>query len=636
MQKRLMLLLLLLLLPQRVAAQNSPVTWTVIPGYNGTFKAGAWIPITITVANSGSDLRGRVEWRWQTGASRFAQSVDLPRGAKKQIVLPAVANSRGGDATVELYSGTTAVASEEHIHFNQVDVNTLVIGVLSDMSNALAELAGISSNQGSSTTLLHLGQADLPERWELLQSFDVLFVHDTDSSTWSDAQRTAVAQWVADGGQLIVGGDRTRTAAGIGALLPATVTEPARPARLAALSAKLGWKPRDPAASVQALRLKPQAGAQVLAADGDMPLLVRRSYGGGQVIQATFDLQALNTQGNAVPLWERLIIRGGPPPEWSQLQSNAQWVLQQSIALPALRLPSIWELLGFLALYIGLVGPANYLILRRLDRREWAYVTVPLTVALFTAGAYGVGARGRGGSASATALTIARAAPGSTTGEALSYLGIYSPVRRSYRVGLGQEALVRDGLDMVGLGRQPMETRRTESAVEVPALFIDVGEMRPLNVQQTTPVPDVRASIQHGGGQSTIEIENRSSQPLVDVALVAGQSLQKLEDLRPGERRAVQFKPEMGGTPDEAGFHSGGVIKRGAALRALQSFAFDAEGPPPEKGPGDAVQPAPAPGQTVQLVAWSSDPNIQVALDGAPADVKGDTVYLWSLGKLSP
>jgi hypothetical protein len=309
-------------------------------------------------------------------------------------------------------------------------------------------------------------------------------------------------------------------------------------------------------------------------------------------------------------------------------------VLQQSIALPALRLPSIWGLLAFLALYIGLVGPANYLILRRLDRREWAYLTVPLTVVLFTAGAYGVGARGRGASATTTVLTLVRAAPGSTTGQALSFLGVYSPSRRSYRVGLAQDALVGDGLNTLETGRQALEIVRTESSVEMPAFFVDVGAMRTLNVQQIAAVPEVRALLRQGaGGQWTVEIENRSAEPLVDVALLAGQNLQKLDDLGPGERRTVAWKPEFGGFPDDARFHNEGVIKHGTALRALQNFAVE-PGMPPQKelnAPAQAVS-----GQEVRLVAWSSRPSLQVTLNGAQNSVQGDTLYLWSLGKLRP
>ena len=54
--------------------------------------------------------------------------------------------------------------------------------------------------------------------------------------------------------------------------------------------------------------------------------------------------------------------------------------------LPSLALPPIGGLLVLLFGYIVLVGPVNYLVLRRLDRREWAWFTVPALIVVFTVG----------------------------------------------------------------------------------------------------------------------------------------------------------------------------------------------------------------------------------------------------------
>ena len=59
--------------------------------------------------------------------------------------------------------------------------------------------------------------------------------------------------------------------------------------------------------------------------------------------------------------------------------------------LPSLALPPIGGLLVLLFGYIVLIGPINYLVLRRLDRREWAWVTMPVLIVVFTVGAFGFG-----------------------------------------------------------------------------------------------------------------------------------------------------------------------------------------------------------------------------------------------------
>ncbi len=61
--------------------------------------------------------------------------------------------------------------------------------------------------------------------------------------------------------------------------------------------------------------------------------------------------------------------------------SDDQTIVSAVANLPSLALPPIGGLLVLLFGYIVLVGPVNYLVLRRLDRREWAWVTVPALIA---------------------------------------------------------------------------------------------------------------------------------------------------------------------------------------------------------------------------------------------------------------
>ena len=622
-------LLLLLILVTSASAQDDSINWTIVPGFNGTFKYGAWLPVTITVSNNGNDIRGSLEWRWQAGGTRFAQTIELPRGANKRIVLPVVAESFGGDATLTLYDEPRTVIQQERVRFNQVDVNSRVVGVLSEATNPLAELADMPSMMGSGTHLVRFDTATLPDRWELLQSLDMLFVHDVDSSTWNDAQRSAIAHWVADGGQLVVGGDRVETSAGLRTILPAAVGESAAVAPLGALAAGTNWRPRDASATFRALSLVPQGGAEVLAAGpGNAPLLLRRSHGDGLIVQAAFDLVEVHAQGNAVRLWDSLLPETGAQPRWAQLRSNGQWVLQQSLALPALRLPTVWSIVGFLALYVVLVGPLNYLLLRRIDRREWAYLTIPLTVVLFTAGAYGLGAAGRGGSPSASALTVVRAASGSTSGQGLSYIGLFSPSRRAYSVELGPEVLAGNATLNFGGGSEQLDVVRTEAAVELPGFLVDVGAMRPVMAEQSVDVPEVRITPQSEAGQPlTVEIENRGSRPLLDVALLAGDHAQKLDDFQAGERRVVVV--EQGAFVPDLPFGTGGVIRRSDAINALRNSFFMQ--PMPMQGPNrDGLAMArPGPQQTITLVAWESQPSLELRLNDVPFDVQGDTVYMW-------
>ena len=98
----------------------------------------------------------------------------------------------------------------------------------------------------------------------------------------------------------------------------------------------------------------------------------------------------------------------------------------------AVALPPIQGLIALLGAYILLIGPINYLVLKRLDRREWAWVTMPALIVAFAVAAYGFGSLLRGSEVIVNEVAIVRGAPGATEGTAQAYLGVFSPSRGTY------------------------------------------------------------------------------------------------------------------------------------------------------------------------------------------------------------
>ena len=89
---------------------------------------------------------------------------------------------------------------------------------------------------------------------------------------------------------------------------------------------------------------------------------------------------------------------------------------QRGLRQPAGALPSADRRPARAAGYILLIGPINYLVLRRLDRREWAWLTMPVLIVVFAVGAYGIGSLLRGSAVIVNEVAIVRGAPGATDG----------------------------------------------------------------------------------------------------------------------------------------------------------------------------------------------------------------------------
>ena len=77
---------------------------------------------------------------------------------------------------------------------------------------------------------------------------------------------------------------------------------------------------------------------------------------------------------------------------------------------PALDAPGADVVGLFLLAYVLILVPINYLVLKRLDKKEWAWVTVPALVVVFAVTTYGVGYAAKG-----NAVFVNRAAVVETT-----------------------------------------------------------------------------------------------------------------------------------------------------------------------------------------------------------------------------
>ncbi len=324
-------------------------------------------------------------------------------------------------------------------------------------------------------------------------------------------------------------------------------------------------------------------------------------------------------------MWLRTLPLGLDASPITFVQGND--LLRTALELPSLRLPSLGAVLLFLIGYIVLVGPINYLVLRRFDRREWAYLTIPLTVLLFTAGAYLWGTRGRGGQIIATAITVVEAASGSTAGQATTQLGLFSPFRSSYNLAFAPDALVSDDSSDFNRSSSPrLTTRRTSTAVEVPDVLVDVGALEAFTVEQPLVVPALEAAVQ---GQQIV-VANRSTTALEDVVVMINQRARLVGTLAPGEQRTVDPPTdEVWALP----LSSSGVINRQQVLIQLsnrsQMIAPGIEVGPDGAPIAPAIQNSAAP---VVLLAWLPSPSLALQIDSSPADVTGETVLVVGAG----
>jgi hypothetical protein len=509
---------------------------------SGNARIGSWMAIQVHLVNDGPAITGELRLAGGTqGQTRFGTAVDLPTQSDKSYLLYVQPPAFGSELEVILTEGDQKVVSTK-VKFAIHDATQLVVAVVAEHPEGIVGNLGLLPNQNQvSPLVMSIAPEDLPERVEAWSALDRVVWQDVDADRLSPAQLEALRGWVAGGGRLVIAGGTTgpkTLAAFPDTLLPyRPVTTTDVPA--VALGGLLGALPSGatdlPALSGELIdgRSLATVGGRVVAAD--------RDYGSGQVTLLGFDPTAawIVDSKAAQGLWRRLL----PARSSGGLTFADDSMLVSAVSqLPSLALPPIGGLIVLLAAYIVLIGPINYVVLRRLDRREWAWLTMPALVVVFTVGAYGFGTALRGNDVIVNEVAIVRGAAGATDGTGQIYLGVFSPSRGQYQLQVPGGALLSSPINgdiFGGTGVASQLDVLQGDPARVRNLDVGFGSLRTIRAETAVTVPLVTTDLRLEDGHLKGTVTNASTQSLQDAAVVLGGTVVQLKDLAPGAKASV-------------------------------------------------------------------------------------------------
>jgi hypothetical protein len=526
------------------AAQTSGVTLNARGGFDGYYKDGTWVPVRVTVANDGPDLSGTLAIsspRTDGGQTLFTRAVELPTQSRREFFFYVAPEGFVSTLDVTLTSGNRKLATAA-VRLVQASANDVVYGVLAGSATPFNILSEVDPVTGTAW-VGQLDVSDLPPLGTAWQSLDVLIVSDVDTGVLTPEQRAALAGWVADGGRLIVAGGPNwqKTAAGLLELLPfapsgTTTFADAGPWGLFAES-------EPPPGSVVAATGTLAPGAVTLLKAGETPLVTARRSGFGQVVFLAADPAFAPFKGwDGMPGVFRAILSSPlARPSWAGgFRTNWSAANDALNAAPGLDLPSAFQICGFLGLYLIIVGPLNYLVLKRFNRRELAWLTIPVIVLVFSGASYLFGYQLRGGQATLHRLAVVQVWPDSARAQVDAAVGLLSPRRATYDVQFGDGFLVKP------MPYQPgIDTLAQAAGTQVNGLRAEIGQMRAFLAQGQVDAPHFGASLtlSASGGNLTLDgaVTNLSDLRLQDVVLLAPGGVLRLGAFDPGETQPIHL-----------------------------------------------------------------------------------------------
>lgn len=548
----------LLALPLAVRAQspspaaNTPITMAVEPLLGGLVRAGAWAGVRVSIQNDGPAVSGelRVASAAQ-GGSTYAIAVELAPGARQQHVLYAPSPPIGNRLTVSLVSGPT-----EHVRttvqLRAIGAATRNVVLVAERPEALVGAIRLGMAEARQAEFVAAGPEDLPTHAEAWASMDVLVWHDTDPGRLDAAQLESLQTWLVTGGDLIILAGSTGLA---GSAFPAGML-PFQPTAIvdvpaADVAAMLGSAPVG-LVSTPALTGPLQRGT-LLGGSDQSAMAARQGHGLGSVTLIGLNPAAdwLAGGAQAASFW-RLALPSGAAVAEPRLPAGDGFLVQALGDLPAVQLPRTDHLMLLIIGYIVAIGPINYLLLKRRDRREWGWLTMPLTMAAFALATFGLGVVLRGSNVVVNELVLVHGATGADHGLADIHVGVFSPGRATFDVSVGGGALISSPtvggqFEMPGQARpRPLDVLLGQP-IRLRDYGVAFGALRAFRAHAMVPTPRVETDLRLDGQLLTGTITNASAVTLSQVAVVYDGSGIQLGDMAPGQSRTVSVRSVAGG-----------------------------------------------------------------------------------------
>lgn len=513
-----------------MAAGPLPEVETVRVGFGATnsYKVGTWTPVWVQLKGGTERFSGFMDLVVPDDdgiPTSYRQAVDIPAGASQRFTAYSRPGGQDSDFTIRLFDSSgrrvaeapqtsTMPAPPEPMLPGESLILTMGQPMGVDQIPTLPGFAepvpGRSSGFGSEMRVARIQtqSGQMPGRWYGFDAARALVIDTEDAAALEslDALRgQAIVEWVKRGGHLVVAvGGRWQAVKDsvLGPLLPAVPAGQERVSSLEALDTFAGSiKQITPTGSgvapvmVTKLEGAESRGGKVLSVMGSLPLVVRGPYGFGRVtlIAVGVDQKIFADWPDRGLFWVRALDLKRDRPEQSggrtgsggrfyqsgvtDLSSQLRIGLEQ---FPNVKLIPFGWVAFFIFLYILLIGPGDYLFLKKVLRRmELTWITFPAIVVSVSLLAYFAAYRLKGNDLLVNKVDVIDVDQPGGLVRGRSLLSIFSPQNRDYTIGL--VPIPPDGAEAVAASDDPGDSgtkSRAPAGTEVITTWFSVPEVQ--------------------------------------------------------------------------------------------------------------------------------------------------------------
>lgn len=580
---------------------RAQVKLDLTPGFDNNYRANSWTPLTVKIANPSVNGAAQLQVvvRSQYGGTRnYSLPIRLQPGTNSEqhtlyYFHPDVGESP--EIIVQLIADGRMVAEKKLDNALQIQDDQPAILALTQDQSGLNYLTNVdlgyrhrnmndpsqngqwngnpsfappggSPGRKNPNRILYPRGSALPNSASGYTAMDAIVLGDLPLDTFSEDQWSALIGWVKDGGILVISGgadiNRARNKM-LADLLPIVPTGVAQVKSLNMLGEIYGSVPKFSTTPIIEGKLK--TDSVPLCEDGGRAIVSSRRIGNGTVVFTAFDTMAPEFRAwpgqqkfwqdvmqraertirvtEAVRTFNQPVVRN----RWMGYEDRGNRALSDALAgIQSTQAPRFQYIGLFLLLYIICLVPVNYLILKKWDKRELAWLTSLAIIFVFSTGAYAVGYRIKGGQLYLRYCSVIEGASNTDGYAAYTVASIFSPRQARYDLTIkdpnGLATEVTEGTN--GMQRQAGDLSvESDQQTTIRNTVVNMWDHRNFDFETHLNLPGhLTATLEPTAPlQCKVHLYNGTGFDLTECALSFRGNQTIVGDLKAGQSRDIKF-----------------------------------------------------------------------------------------------
>lgn len=361
-------------------------------------KAGKALPVTFDITNNGSDFNGTISINAAfdvVGGNAITQKLTLKPGESKKVhfLLDEYAAAEG-DNRLTIYEGNSksgkklSYTGNGEVPSSKLDEGQLAVLSL-DFPKKKVDPIKSAVADDEQMVYKNLEGFEAPTDSKAYDAISLMMIQSDVLKTWSEEQQQALVGWLYAGGTLYIEGNH---------FVPKKI-EQYKPLKIAKETKKISNQEANKLFRTEQLKFDLTLNnnaltekAKTVIGDKETTLVAKKMIGKGAIVQSSFQ-SVQNNQEVVTEIMNKVFDQIAMQDETMYGNSFSQ-LGDGTKAFPAFHF-SIATLSAIIFLYILIIGPLLYFVLKRKDKREYAWWIIPIGAALTAITIFAISSKGR-------------------------------------------------------------------------------------------------------------------------------------------------------------------------------------------------------------------------------------------------